>query len=153
MVSATVHSETRWWRLQLPRWLWVTSSIWALLVIAPWIAVTSQLHQGRTVDLSVAVGILIANAACTLAVGGAASLDRRPWRRVFSLSLIGLVAFAIAFFVVADAPASTADDHGAGLAVIVLALPLWVVAGVLLTVGMGLGQAIRGGVHILTHRR
>jgi peptidoglycan/LPS O-acetylase OafA/YrhL len=132
------------WKLwRMPPWAWAMSLLWAVVVTVPWVVAFSKAGPNDTVDGRTALTLLAVDGACTILTGFATSFTKWPWRRLLSVLAVGCVALALALFIVADAPQQSTDNHGAGLAVVILLPPIAVAAAALLSVGMGAGLLIR----------
>jgi len=132
-----------WKPWHMPPLLWAMSVLWALVLTAPWVAVFSTLPANGTPDSRISITLLGVDGACTLMSGFATSFAKSPWRRLLSVFIVGCLALAVALFIVADAPGQSGDNHGAGLAVVILLPPIAVATAAVLSAGMGAGLLIR----------
>jgi hypothetical protein len=135
--------RTRW--LDLPRWLGIVVVVWVATVVAPWVVVMANLPAHGVLGTGAIVPLLIDGSA-TLLVGILAGFDAHPWQRMLRLTVIGSAALAVACFIWADGPVnSSTDDHGAGIAVAILLIPIVVAVTGLLSVGICAGITAKRG--------
>lgn len=147
MANPPKHQRVRSWLRAQPRWVTWAGGPW-LVLLGLWIPILSTMynHHASTIEL-VSVGVPMGSIAlaATLVFGGGLGYLKQ-WRTVGKAALIGagVLLFWLTWITLAGPDPNNQNDHSAGAATVILAIPTVIVVGTVVGLGSAIGRGVKG---------